>query len=165
MAQVLASASIPYAVGGSCLLYSLGLADRMHDVDFTIDADLAQVLRALRGLTWHHAQHGDPPFASAYRLTIAISGPAVDLIGSFAIETAVGVCHLPTLVHSMWRGLPVASPEVWAVAYHLMKRREQADMLCKFIRGHGAQEGAVQALLRQPLPDELRREVAAWSNI
>lgn len=162
VASALAKGQIPFALGGSGLLYSLGLVEQVRDWDFTTDAPLPDVAQALRDLQWHPSVHGDPPFASAYRLSVVTAGPPVDLMGRFAIETDAGICQIPTVPAFAWNGLPMGSPEVWAVAYRLMRRHQKADLLSAYVRNHGGKAVVVEQLLQQPLPADVRLEVRSW---
>jgi hypothetical protein len=160
--DALSRAGTLFALGGSGLLCSLGLSEEVRDLDFTTDAPLCEVEQALTSFDWHRAVHGDPPFASQYRLTVETTGPQIDLMGLFAIEAEDGICRLPTIQCGVWNGLPVGSPEVWAVAYRLMKRHAKADLLSEYLRNHSTHKEVVAYLLRQPLPSHLRVEIASW---
>lgn len=158
VARALELASIPFALGGSGLLCSLGLVAQVRDWDLTTDAPFERVTAALAGLPWELAPYGDGPFATAYRLAIG----EVDLMGQFAIRTGAGVVRLPTVVSAQYEGLPVGSPEVWAVAYRLMERHAKAEMLSGYLRSHGARADLVERLLHEPLPASAREEVRGW---
>lgn len=158
----LRAAGLECALGGSGLLYSLGLAERVRDLDLTTDAALEQVEAALGALPRSLAPHGDGPFASSFRLSLQAGGAEVDLMGRFAIRTGGGVCHIPTVVCSTWQGVPVGSPEAWAVAYRLMQRHPKADLLSRYLAAGGARRSVVEYLLAQPLPPAVRAEVEAW---
>jgi hypothetical protein len=64
-----------------------------------------------------------------------------------------------------WQGLPIASPEGWAVAYWLMgrydepehrvRRAARAELLFAWLTEHGADADRVTELLEEPLPAEL----------
>ncbi|OXM83188.1 hypothetical protein [Paenibacillus rigui] len=158
------AAGIPYASGGSGLLYSLGLARQVRDWDLTTDAaygEVAVILDEL-GLVWHRAAAGDYPFASSYRITIKEAADAsgetmpIDLIGSFAIHSESGLCRLPSLAAFEWEGLRMASPEVWAAAYSLMGRQDKAEALWSYLRQHGANKRAVSRMAAEPLPPGIR---------
>jgi hypothetical protein len=155
-------AGIEAALGGSGLLHSLDLIQNVRDWDLTTDADPAAVLRAVEGLPWEEAPYGSLPFASAFRLKISLGGCQVDLMVRFAITTPDGVCVLPTLPAGFWKGIPVGSPEVWAVAYRLMQRHPKADLLSDHLRHCGANRLAVERLLAEPLPLAVRVEVGSW---
>ena len=150
------------ALGGSGLLKSLGLVEGVRDWDLTSDAPWEQVEPALAGLDWRPAPCGDGPFASQYRIAIAAGDKEIDLMGEFAIRTEAGVVALPTVVCSQWQGLPVGSPEVWAVAYRLMERHAKADLLSGWLRENGARVEMVERLLREPLPAGVRADVDKW---
>ncbi|MGE5673726.1 MAG: hypothetical protein ACM3XM_07540 [Mycobacterium leprae] len=162
VADALRRAGIPFALGGSGLLHSLGLVSEVHDWDLTTDSPLPVVAAALGDLPWVRAAHGEQRYATDYRLAIAVAGVSIDLMGSFAIRTEAGVCHLPTIPVSTWEGVPVGSPEVWAVAYRLMGRSPKADLLSAYLRQRGADRQVVARLLQEPLPADVREEVARW---
>lgn len=158
VARALERAGITYALGGSGLMRSLGLVEQVRDWDLTTDAPFEQVATALEGLPWERAPHGDGPYATAYRLAVG----EVDLMGRFAIQTEAGIVRLPTVVCGQYEGLPVGSPEVWAVAYRLMERHPKADLLAGWLRQQGARADLVARLLQEPLPPQVRDEVRGW---
>lgn len=164
MMRSLSDAGIVCALGGSGLLHSLGLIGEVHDWDVTTDAPLDQVERALARYNVMRLPHGDGIYASAYRLAIHGDAREIDLIGAMAIRTEGGVCRLPAIVAGSYHGIAVGSAEVWAVAYRLMGRAAKADLLAAYLRTHGARAEIVAMLLAQPLPDEVRREVASWEG-
>jgi hypothetical protein len=162
--QALTAAGIESALGGSGLLHSLGLIAEVRDWDLTTEASLEQVQRALAAFPLDFPEHAGGRYATGYRIAICAGGVDIDLMGTFAVRTAAGVCHLPTLTCGMWQGVPVGSPEVWAVAYRLMERHPKADLLSEYLRARGARADAVRRLLAEPLPPGLRAEVAGWPD-
>ncbi|MGC5327932.1 hypothetical protein [Brevibacillus sp. SYSU BS000544] len=152
----LKKANIDYAMGGSGLLYSLGLVDSVRDWDLTTEAHLANVLEALGHLHCEPAPCGDYPFASSYRLSIHAEEPQIDLFGSFTIQTEAGLCRLPSIPSSIWNGIAVGSPEVWFVAYSLMNRKEKAANLFTYLQTNGSNSKIIALLLNEPLPSSLR---------
>lgn len=158
----LTSAGVELALGGSGLLLSLGLVQQVRDWDLNTDAPLEQVEAALGAAPRAAAPHGDGPYASAYRLDLNPGGQPVDLMGRFAVRTESGICHMPTVVSGTWRGIPVGSPEVWAVAYRLIGRPQKADLLSAFLAREGARPQVTARLLQEPLPAPVRAEVEAW---
>lgn len=153
------------AMGGSGLLMSLGLVEGVRDWDLTSDALWEQVEPALAGLVWRPAPCGDGPYASRYRIAIEAGEKEIDLMGSFAIRTEAGVVALPTIVCSQWQGVPVGSPEVWAVAYRLMERHAKADLLSGWLREKGARAEVVDRLLQEPLPAGVVSEAEKWPRM
>jgi hypothetical protein len=166
----LSSAGIPHALGASGLCAALGLVDRVNDWDVTCDADLA-TLEALFadepgesfGNSGCHADHKRN-----------LRGGEIELIARFAFFVGDGVVHIPTRVTRHWNGVPVGSPESWAVAYALMgslddeahreRRSARAELLFAWLAQHGADPVAVQALLAEPLPEWLARRLSALSK-
>lgn len=142
------------------MLYSLGLSVQVRDWDLTTDAPYEDVAAALHGLPWKQAASGDHPFASSYRLSIDDTQLPIDIIGRFAIHSDHGICRLPALSSFEWQGIPMGSPEVWAVAYSLMGHEAKADKLFAYLHNQGAKPAALQQLLGEPLPDLLRSRLA-----
>ena len=158
-------AGIEAALGGSGLLHALGLVDAVRDWDLTTDVPLGSVAAALAasGLPWADAALRDGPYATAYRLLVNPGGGEVDVdvMGRFAVRPAAGAppCHLPTVVRGWWHGVPLGSPEVWAVAYRLMGRHPKAELLLGHLRRHGADPAIVRRLLAEPLPAPIRDDL------
>ena len=102
----LSDAGIASVVGGSGLLASLGLIDEIHDWDL-VDA-------------------GDH---------------SIDVLVGFALEAASapgstsggGVVAVPARAGHSWRGLRMARPQEWIVAYRLIGRAERADALARHL--------------------------------
>lgn len=74
--RVLLRAGVRCALGGSGLLLSLGLVDRVGDWDLTTDAPLERVEAALQGWQAARVAGGRPPHASNYVLRVALPGTA-----------------------------------------------------------------------------------------
>jgi len=127
-------AGIVCALGGSGLLASLGLTERVRDWDLTTDVGIDLVASALRG----HEGQRVPPGGIHADHKLVLAGPKVEVISRFALRSGSKVVRLPTLVTSRWRGVPVGSPEVWAAGYWLMRRRAKAEKLLALIEARGA---------------------------
>ncbi|TBL81137.1 hypothetical protein [Paenibacillus thalictri] len=155
VAMLLERHRIRYSLGGSGLLYSLGLTDRVRDWDMLCEAPKQEVLDALQPLAVTEIQSGDHPFHSAYKLLVFKDEPQVELIGRFAIATERGVVSLPSIACRTWQGLQIGSPEVWYAAYSLMNREEKAALLLSYLQKNGADRGIVQLLTEQPLPEPM----------
>lgn len=146
---------IPYALGGSGLLHSLGLTAAVRDWDIMTDAPKEQVMKALENLTVQEARSGDYPFGSKYKLVVQSENPQVEILGSFSIHSDKGLCQLPAVPVSLWQGIHVGSPEVWYVAYALMNRKDKSDLLLHYLKEKEANKEILQRLVNEPLPDEL----------
>lgn len=151
VASILRRAGVGFALGGSGLLRALGLAESVGDWDLTTDADLDMVCRILRGFP--QERFGPSGIHADHKLRLR-SG-AVELIVGMAIRAGGAVCRIPTVPRGEWRGVPLASPETWAVAYSLLGRDEKADLLFGRLRALGCDPAVVARLLREPLPAAL----------
>lgn len=156
LASRLERAGIAFALGGSGLLAARGLARTIGDWDLTTDAPLDSARAALDGLAFQafgssgvHADH-----------KLALPDLAAELIVGFAMRWEGGVVRLPTIVTASWHGLPLGSPEVWAVAYALLGRTAKSEALLGWLRAHGADPAALARLLAQPLPPDLVRALS-----
>lgn len=154
------AAGITAAVGGSGLLFPLGLVDKVRDWDLTTDADPAQVRRALEGLSWED-RTGNHGFETAGRFVVRQDGEELDVISRMAIRTESGVVYMPTYVTGQWDGIPLGSLEVWAAAYWVMGRTEKADLALGYLRRHGADRVRLECVLQEPLPTALREQLEA----
>lgn len=157
VASILRQAGVDFALGGSGLLHALGLADRSGDWDLTTDADLGAVRRLFAGLP--HEVHGPSGVHADSKLRF--SSGVVELIVGMAFRTPAGVCRVPTVSAGEWRGVPLASPEAWVVAYSLLGREEKAGLLLGHLRSRGADPAAIARLLREPLPAALASSLRA----
>ncbi|MFK7692427.1 hypothetical protein [Paenibacillus sp. HJGM_3] len=163
------AAGIGYALGGSGLLYALGLTDKVRDWDLTTSAPVQAVQAALLDLPVQTIVSGDYPFASDYKLLVHETDPQVELIGGFAIHSPAGLCRIPPLLGgAVWNGITLGSPEVWYVAYALMGRRPRAELLLHYMQGgpvpHGRPE-TLNRLLQEPLPADIRRELLTLPRV
>jgi hypothetical protein len=160
----LAAAGIPHALGGSGLLASLGLVDRVNDWDVTCDTDL-DTLAALFA-DQPHERFGNSGCHADHKLNL--EGGGIELIAGFAFFVEGGIVRIPTRVTGHWNGLPVGSPEGWAVAYAIMgeldaapRRTERAERILTRLAVQGADAETIAFLLAQPLPERLAARLAS----
>lgn len=160
-------AGVPHALGGSGLLAALGLVDRVNDWDVTCEAGLETLEALFAGQP--SAPFGNSGCHADHKLVLR--GGEIELIARFAFVVEGGVVRIPTRVTRAWQGVPVGSPEAWAVAYSLMgaydeeahreRRRARAETLFAWLGSRGADAETVRALLKQPLPGPLAARLAA----
>lgn len=157
----LTAAGIIWALGGSSVLIAHGLWEKPPtDWDLNTDADLERVQAALAAFQVEvHPLTGSDNYATTARLTVE---EEIDLMVQFAVRTEGGIVHLPTMVSRTWKGMPVGSPEVWAVAYRLIGRPVKPDLLSDWLATHGADPAVQAQLLSEPLPVAIRAEVESW---
>ena len=158
------AAELGWALGGSGLLHALGLADHVGDWDLQTDASPEDCEAALAGRPYErfaaNGCHAD------YKLTLKDAD--AEIIIRFAFATPRGVVRIPTRVSGHWRGMPLASPEGWAVAYWLLgeldgvpARTAKAERLLAHLAMHGADRARLTELLAQPLPAALASRLEA----
>ncbi len=161
------AAGIEWAVGGSGLLAALGLVERVNDWDLQVECEPEPLKFLFRTLP--HEFHGHGGCHADWKL--AFEAQRTEVIPRFAFFAPAGVVRVQMHVTREWQGLPIASPEGWAVAYWLMgryddaehrvRRAARAELLFAWLAEHGADAELVRELLEQPLPvdlaDRLRR--------
>jgi hypothetical protein len=123
--------NISYALGGSGMLYYLNLIDTVNDWDLIVECPKEKLLEAIHEFDWVEGRSGDYPFASQYR--ISISSIHIDFIGYFALHTEKGIFRLPLENIGKWDGINISSPEIWYVAYSLMKRENKANIIMEYL--------------------------------
>ena len=185
------AAGIEWAVGGSGLLAALGLVDRVNDWDLQVESSaeplqflFATLPHSFHGhggchadwkLSFHEQRTEIIPHFAFFVPREAVTGFSVpdSTSGSGASPAASAplVARIPMQVSGHWRGLPLASPEGWACAYWLMgrydepeqraRRAARAELLLGWLTQHGATSARVDALLAEPLPDELAARLRA----
>lgn len=152
----LAKAGIAHALGASALLHAHGLADHVGDWDLNTDEDhdvlepLFQDLEPVKfGSSGIHADS-----------KLQMHGASVELIVRMAIVAEGKVVRIPTIARSTWRGVPVGSPEAWAVGYALLGRREKSERLFAMLEKTGANGDDILRMLEEPLPSALAQRLA-----
>ncbi len=141
--SALTDAGIRSVVGGSGLLASLGLVDTVHDWDLVTDEDdaaVAAVLRAL-GLPSDAEATDSGGYATRAVHRLERDGERVDLLVGFAIRTPDGIVPIPAAPGDTWRGLTMARPEDWRVAYSAMGRTEKAALLDRLLGDRTDRDG------------------------
>ncbi|MGG2026972.1 hypothetical protein AB1282_14830 [Gottfriedia sp. S16(2024)] len=148
--------NIKYALGGSGLLYALGLVNYVNDWDITTDEFKKDIIGALSLFKIEEITSGKFPFASDYKLTFIENNQEIEIIGNFSIHSSLGICNIPSVITSEWRGIAIGSAESWYVAYKLMNREEKANLLYNFLKENGADNNIINILLNQPLPIDIK---------
>lgn len=165
--RTLEAGGVACSLGGSGLLAALDLINVVNDWDLCCDADvrdvhakLARRAPVLHGNGGCHADH-----------KLAFAADRVEVICRFAFFVPGGTVQVPSHVTRRWRGLPIGSPEGWAVAYALMgaydepaqraRRSERSALLFDWLRRQGASAARVEQLLSQPLPLDVAEKLRA----
>ncbi|TXK76389.1 hypothetical protein [Paenibacillus sp. N3.4] len=157
--EAIHSKGISYAIGGSGLLLSLGLISAMNDWDVMTEAPLDALIASLYKERIEVLPSGDEPFNSQYRLLVQTDDKPIEIIGSFQLKTDSGIARLPAISAHIWKGLAIASPEVWAVAYELMMRPHKAELLWTYLKVNGWHPDICTKLLQEPLPSAIRSKL------
>lgn len=128
--ESLFAAGIPSVIGGSGLLVSRGLLEKANDWDLVTDAEPADVLRVIDelGLTYSRAETSGV-FRTEALFRVSAEDHEIDVLVRFALDSADGAVAIPARAGGMWRGLRMARPEEWQLAYRLLGRDDRAALL------------------------------------
>jgi hypothetical protein len=126
-----------WAIGGSTLLYHLGIEPAPRDLDiFTTAQDFARVQAALIEVCGpgHRPQH--PRYASAqFAHFTTAQGVSIDLMADIAVRTGQGLQHWQfdpaTIVDES--GLPWMRAQDWLTLYALFDRPQRVAQLRAYL--------------------------------
>lgn len=126
-------------LGGSGMLWAVGLADTVRDVDLMVDADDRDAFAAATSQWLVRCEDDEPAdglWASRWFCELDVDGVAVDGIGSMALRHAGGVAVLPMRAGGSVEveGVTVeyADPALWWVVYRAYKP-EKARLLERLV--------------------------------
>lgn len=141
--QSLIATGFDAVIGGSGLLVSLGLSETAKDWDVVVDADPTDVRAVLTQLGFAFVRHepaGIHRTAALFRVDAA--DHEIDVMVRFALADGDATVPIPARSGAVWRGLVMADPRDWAIAYRLMGRSSKADALRDFLaRGFESARG------------------------
>jgi hypothetical protein len=140
VAHALAAAGIPYQLGGSGLLFALGLLDRVGDLDIVFPSgargEVAQVLRDLTGAEPRFDARQEPGFVSDWRCRHELDGQPLDLSGGVAVLLDGREIELPFRAGGIWdlegTTIPLAPSEQWLLIY-LVHGSPRAELLAPHV--------------------------------
>jgi hypothetical protein len=135
ISAIFKNAGIEFALGGSGLMYAIGLTQEVHDWDLTTDEPWSKIEPLLKGFDYQYLE-ADEFYATTYRCKFKVGSSNIDLMGHFSIKTQAGIHHVPTTVTQHWQGVPLGDPEAWAHAYKLMGRSEKSKLLFDWVRSN-----------------------------
>ncbi len=122
---------IDFALGGSGLLWALGLADEVRDLDLMCDADdERRFLAATEDWLRAHTHAGTDLWASAWFAQLDVCGVDVDAIGGMAFRHPGGVARVPVRISGHvdvdGASVPYADPALWWAVYAAYKPEKAA---------------------------------------
>lgn len=133
--RLFTDAGIPFQVGGSALLHSMGLVGRVGDLDLVFrpeDRDrLGRTLRRATGTPPVFDIRQEPGFVSSWRAGHRFGDVDLDMTGGIALGYPNGyVARLPFTPGSLWRlgeaSVPLAPPADWLLVYRYHNPRRAA---------------------------------------
>ena len=157
LSRALGEVGISWQLGGSGLLYALGLVDTVRDLDVVFPVDvkesLAGVLREHTGTEPSCTARQEDGFASGFRGRHLWDGVELDMTAGIVLDYGTVVARLPFVGGTEWQfqdeSIPLAPLEHWLLIYrfHNPKRSESLEPLVsdekwrKFVRAVGLPDG------------------------
>ncbi|WP_147916022.1 hypothetical protein [Ruania zhangjianzhongii] len=138
-------------LGGSALLYALGLTGTVRDWDLVTDVPADQVAEVLaaRGLPAVLRSGDSPQFATAALFQVDAGDHDIDVLVDFAIRSGGEAVPIPPRAWRSWNQMMLAAPQDWERAYRLMGRVQKAELLRDWlVNGDGptsAGDGQIRA--------------------
>jgi hypothetical protein len=134
-----------WAIGGSSLLYRLGLEATPADLDIvTTDEHFATVRERLSATMNEHHRTRHPSYASKhFALFRSATGVAVDVMAGIAVRTPSGLVHWPFSGSTIETGdgLPWMRAEEWLSLYELFNRPNRVEQLKTYLGARAALSG------------------------
>jgi hypothetical protein len=144
---VLAALDAPVLLGGSGLLYALGVPVTVGDIDLVARP---QDRAAVEALPWWRETTTEPTplMRSAWKATLDVDGVEVDVIGGLAWLEGDRVVTMPFRAEGSWEGVDLAPAAHWLLLYERYKP-ERAALLAPVV-GDEVREAARRELGLNP---------------
>ena len=119
VAERLRAAGVEFLLGGSGLLFALGIDVPVRDIDLMLRPEDRERFQDAAGdwLVGVTTSPG-PVLTSAWKATLEVEGCEVEGLGGLGFA---GGPALPFRAEGEWRGVPLAAPEIWWAAYRAYK--------------------------------------------
>lgn len=137
-------------LGGSALLYTLGLTETVRDWDLVTDVPADQVaeMLAVRGVPAVRRSGDSLQFATAALFQVHPGDHSIDVMVDFAVRASGETVPIPPRAWRPWNEMMLAAPQDWELAYRLMGRVEKADLLHDWLVNSGGPGGANDGQVR-----------------
>jgi len=132
---------LDWGIGGSSLLWRLGLAEAPRDLDLvTTAADFPEVRRLISLKLGDGSDTPHPVYRSRYFARFAPTGPvSVDLFAEVRVERSDGILEwaFDPATLELRDGLPWMRAEDWVQLYKLFDRPMRVKALTDYLAGSG----------------------------
>jgi hypothetical protein len=117
----------PVLLGGSALLWALGLGVQVGDIDLVVRVEDRAAVEAL---PWWRGTTTEPTelMRSAWKASLDIDGVEVDVIGGLAWLAGDRVVEMPFRADGEWEGVPLAPAAHWLLLYERYKPERAAQL-------------------------------------
>jgi hypothetical protein len=154
----LQASGIKWALGGSGLIFNLGLCKDFSDWDITTQAPQVDIKTALKDIPYR-ALRKTKLFQSDYCLRFSEDPKRIDLIGGFRLQSNGVKYSIPMHISAVKNEIPLASPEWWFCAYWLMGELAKSELLFQYVKRNGADMRVLSDIVAMNWPASLKEKV------
>lgn len=131
--QILTQNKISFTLGGSGLLYFLGIVKKFKDWDLALYCSERELEQALFEYNLEK-QVCTPPYLSTYFYRMKTDEVSFDLMGHFGVERGHERIEMSYKVSQLQEGIPLGDIKDWMTSYRLMDRPEKFEMIRDYLR-------------------------------
>ncbi|QMS85474.1 hypothetical protein [Candidatus Xianfuyuplasma coldseepsis] len=142
LAEELNKQSIPWALGGSMLLWYKGIVNQVQDLDIMIleqdEKIVSSIIQTIGTIQPQHKRDNQECHSTVF-IEAVINGIDVDIIGGFTIDSNNEAHYCPLQVdkiehiHIDDTVIYLDSLELWKTYYTLMGRTTRANQIAQFL--------------------------------
>jgi len=158
---------VPYAIGGSLLLYQKGLDVEVHDIDILLEDISYPIVKSLlknEQVTEKTIPH--PTYPTAHFMELVMDGIEVDLMFSFSIRYQNEIFSFPLEKEQhTFQDKPMSFSRIedWYVMYQLMPGREnKAAMIEQQFLKNPPDTNYLQLLMERKYPQFILQNLRKW---
>lgn len=126
MIEILNKNQVEFSIGGTGLLYFLGLYDKVGDWDILTNAKFSKIEKCLEGLKYTKVSVKHP-FYSNFLYQVDLNGFEFDIMGDFKYEVEGDLVSMTSSPYMWKEEIPLANPSEWQSFYERINRESKKD--------------------------------------
>ena len=159
--------NIRFGIGASLLLKSFNLVSKVSDIDIIIhNEDVEKVIEIMNTIGIRIASKELALYETENFLEYNVDGIDLDIMAKFSVKTDEGVFVYPFDVKELkykvvlnCNKVPVLSLENWFVSYLVIRRKEKAEIVKKYLIENGFNKILLKNALKLEISTLIRNEI------